>query len=85
MIEITITRRTREVYKVRENTVTERTPTQLKKTTSYGEEPAYAEKFTVQEVEKVNERTETLLRQDLPDSGFNLNCVIAAINGIEVA
>ena len=87
MIEIVIKRKTREIYKVRENVIAEKIPSQYTEDAGYSDQRKRVvlhEKYAVQEVEKVDEKEEILLRQDIADgNGFDLRAVIKAINQID--
>lgn len=85
MITVTITRTTRESYKVTENVCTHEEPTEILGESDYGNrrEVKMKRDFAPQELTKVSERRETLLSQEITDeSTFNLNKVIVAINGL---
>lgn len=85
MIKITIEKTTSVEYTETDNLVIEKIPTDYQQD-GYGgrKEVVMHEKFAPQQVTKVKQVTVKLLEQQIEDESlFNLNGVIAAINGLQ--
>jgi hypothetical protein len=91
MIKVTIEQTIQEEYEVTEQMVTKETPTEYtEEVESYGsrtnKKVQFAREYAPTRLMKTRERKVTLLEQEIEDeSAFNLQAVIATINGIHVA
>jgi hypothetical protein len=84
MITITITQSGQTKTTVKENFIVKSTPTQFKEKTRYDEEKIACEnEYAVVEVEKVENWSREILKQQIADeTSFNLAAVIKAVNGL---
>lgn len=87
MIKIVITKETRNKYTVKENVVAKETPTEHQED-GYGgrKQIVPIKEYAVQDVEKVETKTITLLEQNIEDdASVDIPAIVAVINKINGA